>query len=197
VAACEFEALYGVELAGASGDSIGQSIRKDGYTLFLISSNHTELPGFTVVARASDAPDPPWDWEEFQTLPAEEKAETYGRYFDQIFLDVSVRHQSKCPYRMVSFDHRESAQEETFGRWLRGQVVRDQRQVLSKGLFVQIPVGECAFLSNQPETTLETLTILVASENTKSVDETEIRIKVSVLGTWLETKYFGRWFSSL
>lgn len=197
LASCEIEGLYGVELAGAPDNTGRRNIQKDGYTLFLVSSNHTEVPGFYVVAQATEVPDPRWHWDEFQYWPAEKKMQAYGQYFDQLFLDVSVRFQSECPYQVVSVDHRESALEGFLGRGLTERDLRDLIRGPVKGLFIQIPVSDCAYLLDEPETSLEKISIVVARENNESDDETEIRFRLSVLGTWLQTKYFGSWFSSL
>ena len=197
LAACDIRTLYGVELADTSNNTVWQSIQKDGYTLFLTGSNHDEVPGFYLIAQTNDQPDPPWNWEEFQTRSAEEKALTYGQYFDSIFLNINVRHQSKCPYQAISFDHRDSAQEQAYGRWLHQQPMRDRLNGPTKGLYVQIPVSDCTFLLNQPGTKLEALTVVVASERAEDDDEIEIRFRVVVVDTWLDTKFFGRWFSSL
>lgn len=189
--------MYGVELAVTPGNSIWHSIQRGGYTLFLTTSNHDEVPGFYLVALLNDQPDPPWDWEEFQTWSAEKKAHTYGQYFDRIFLNVSVRHQSKCSYQVTSFDNRDRAQKQAYSRWLDRQPMRDRLDGPTKGLFVQIPVSECSFLLNQTATTLQALTVAVARERTEGDDEIEIRFRIEVIDTWLDTKFFGRWFSSL
>lgn len=184
LAGCEVQTLYGIELLDFDDDERWKEVQGSDYTLYLSTTNHTELPGIYLVALANDRPtDPPWDWEEFQSWSPDKKASVFGSYYDQTYRDLSVSHESTCPARVESFDHRGAAEETEYGRWLRGWPKRNAIDDHSRGVFVAIPVADC----NQPGG-VEELAVIVGNGHDGDDHQIKVSIRVNVVDTsvqWL------------
>ena len=59
--------MYGIQLPDLPEEGEWKTIQRREYTLYLTGTNHTELPGFYVIAKSNDLSDPPWGWEEDRT----------------------------------------------------------------------------------------------------------------------------------
>jgi len=185
ISGCEVQTLYEIqlpELAMESGEGV---IRKDGFTLYLSNSNSEDAPGITVIAYA-DSVIPTWDWEEFQSWPADKRATVFGTYYDEKYLSLNVSHEVGCPLQVEKFDHRESAQETDYGQWLH-KVVPDEYaySISPKGLIISVPVRQCASLLEQPQSNAQVFTLNIASDPDIESEAIEIQFRVSRVGVWL------------
>ncbi len=186
---CEVQTLYGIELLDFDDGEPRQVVRLSDHILYLSVGNHPDTPGFALIAISNDRPtDPVWDWEEFQSWSADKKALVFGSYFDQIYSDVNILHESTCPLMAEGFDHRGSAQEVAYGRWLHGMPKSDDPGDHAKGVSVRVPVVNCEKRLTRPAGDVEELTVIVDNGRDEQDNQVTVRFRVYVVDTginWL------------
>lgn len=183
---CEVGSLYGIELVDFDDGELGNVTRGSDYSLHLLVSNNPDMPGITMIALSNDWPtDPSWDWEEFQSWSPDKKASVFSDFFDQKYRDLSVLHDSTCPFSVNSFDHRESAQEEAYGRWLHG-IPSDVIGQAPKGVWVGVPVANCDMRLTPPAGEVEELTVIVDSTRGEEAEQVKVRFRVFLVDTYID-----------
>lgn len=184
LAGCEVESMYGIELVDSDEAESRMVIEKSDFTLYALVGNHPEAPGITLIAISSDWPaEPQWDWEEFQSWPPDRQSTTFGSFYDQKYRELSVSHSLECPLPVESFDHRESAQEVAYGRWLH-DLSSDEIGLHPKGIMVDVPIGSCDRRANSPAGAIEEFTVTVHGGPAEEDKQVEIRFR-----TYLVEKY--------
>lgn len=129
---------------------------------------------------------PTWDWEQFQNWSTEKKTLVFGAYYDKKYPPLNVSYENVCRLEVERFDHRKSAQEVAYGRWLHN--IEPETEAFHdhpKGLLVSIPIHECESSLAQRESNTLPLTISVAGRLGAEPESIEIQIRVGEVGTWL------------
>ena len=144
------------------------------------------MPGVTLIALSNDWPtDPSWDWEEFQSWSPDKKASVFGDFFDQKYRDLSIIHDSTCPFSVSNFDHRDSAQEDAYVRWLDG-ISGDAIGRATKGVWVGVPVANCDMRLTPPAGEVEELTVIVESTRGKEAEQVKVRFRIVLVDTYID-----------
>ena len=180
LAGCEVRTLYGVEVVDVPEEDNWNAVRMDEYTLYLSGTQDSERPGLYLMAQAHNQADPPWDWEDYQDWPEADQVARFDEYYDLKFRDVSVASISRCAFEIEHFDHRDSAREMAYGRWLQdmGKAPIDDA---IKGALVRIPVAECEKLPDGSGAREAELTVVVGEQ-----DEIPITIRVEFVDAWFD-----------
>ncbi len=188
VVGCEVRSLYGIELVDFDEGELWKVAQRSDYSLYLLVANNPETPGITMIALSNDRPtDPSWDWEEFQSWSPDKKASVFGSFYDQKYRDLSVLHESTCPFMLKNFDQRESAQEVAYGRWLHS-MPSDVIGQHPKGVSVRVPVANCDMRLMRPVGEVEELTVIVDSGRDEDAEQIRVRFRVYLVDTgihWL------------
>ena len=185
LAACDVQTLYGIEVVDVPEEGTWNAVRNDEYTLYLGGTTDSERPGLYLMAQANDQADPPWDWEDFQDWPEAEQVARFGEYYDQKYRDVTVARISRCSYEVENFDHRDSAREMAYGRWLHEMPTPRIDDDHIKGALVRIPLAECEKHEDGSQSREAELTIIVGDR-----DEITITIRVEFVDAWFDWWFF-------
>ena len=178
---CEVRSLYGIELVDLDDAELRPIIKKNDFSLYALVGNHPEAPGITLVALSNDWPaEPQWDWEEFQSWSPDKRASVFGSFYDQKYRDLSVSHTLTCPLTAESFDHRESAQEAAYGRWLHN-LPSDVIGLSPKGISVNAPIAGCDRRAKSPAGDIEEFTVTVDSGRAEEAQQVEVRFRVYLI----------------
>lgn len=189
---CEVQTLYEVQLSDLAVDQGTTVIRKDNASLHLSLSNSTDAPAITLIAAVDDL-EPTWDWEEFRGWPEEEQRSVFGAYYDRKYPSFDISFQSVCPLLVERFDHRESAQEMTYGRWLHNiEPANDGFYDLPRGQTVSVPIEACETTLDELRSEAQLLVVSFADAGIEDVESIEIEFRIGKVGTWL--KVWGRSF---
>ena len=177
LAGCELNVSYRANLVGLPAEGHYSVVRGDEFDLYLAPSPSTDAPAITLLAVATDRPEITWDWEEFQSWPADEQKRVYGEYYERFYFAPSVTSSDACPIRVEAFDHRESAQEWDYSAWLRPGLDRlfDDS---SKGLVVKIPLEFCDRTSGSSAGSPETLVVVVRDRDGETLDTIEVAFSI-------------------
>lgn len=173
--------MYGVELVNFDEVEQRKVIKKSDFRLYALVANHPEAPGITLIALSDDWPaEPQWDWEEFQSWSPDKKASKFGSFYDQRYRDLSVSHTLTCPLTAESFDHRESAQEAAYGRWLH-DLPSDVIGLHPKGISVRAPIAGCDRRSKLSVGDIEKFTVTVDSGRVEKAHQVEVKFRVYLI----------------
>ena len=189
---CELQTLYEVQLSDLDVNQGRTVIRQDNASLHLAMSNSTDAPAITMFA-AVEGLEPTWDWEEFQDWPEEQQKSAFGAYYDRKHPSFDIAFQGACPLQVKRFDHRESAQEMAYGRWLHNmEPANDEFYDLPKGQTVSVPIGACETALDELRSEAQLLVVSFADAGIEDVESIEIEFRIGKVGTWL--KVWGRSF---
>lgn len=185
LAGCEVRTLYGIEVLDVPNDGIWNVVQKPDYTLYLTDTKDSDRPGLYLMAQSNDRADPPWDWEDYQGWPEAEQAAAFGEYYDRKYRDIAVARMSRCSFEIETFDHRDSARELAYGRWLHDMPTPRTDDDHIKGALVRVPVAECDKLSEGSKAREAELTVIVDGR-----DEITITIRVEFVDAWFDWWFF-------
>ena len=189
---CEIQTLYEVRPSDLDVNQGRTVIRKDNVSLHLTMSNSTDTPGIALFA-AVEGLEPTWDWEEFQDWPEEQQRSTFGAYYDRKHPSFDISFQSACPLRLERFEHRESAQEMAYGRWLHDiEPANGEFYDAPRGQTVLIPIEACDTDLDKLRSDPQLLVVSFTDTGIEGVESIQIEFRIGTVGTWL--KVWGRSF---
>ncbi|MDH3374956.1 MAG: hypothetical protein OEM85_16450 [Gammaproteobacteria bacterium] len=177
LAGCEIDVSYRASLPGLSKEGNYSVVRGDGFDLYLAPSPSTDAPAITVIAAATDRPAVPWDWDDFQSWPADQQERVYGEYYESLYFAPSVTSSDACPILSEEFDHRDSALERDYGAWLRPGLERPFDDA-GKGLIVEIPLDVCNRTGESKTSSPETLVVVVRNRDGEALDTIEVAFNI-------------------
>jgi len=183
IGGCDVNRLYGTNIFGPPGEESDVIIERETFSLYAMASTGEEAPGITLIAQINDRPVPAWDWDEFKSWPQAKQESVYGDYYEQVYLSLSASHDSPCPIRKTSFDHRGMAQQFEYFHWLTASPASPRFREGAKGLFVEFPIAQCSNLLTRPDGQAATLTILIRNGEGEAVDEIDIRFTLELRDT--------------
>ncbi|MEL7187070.1 MAG: hypothetical protein AAFN50_11660 [Pseudomonadota bacterium] len=186
---CEVRSLYGIEILDINDVEGWKVVETGDSRLYLQASDSPDLPGILLIALNSDSPAvPQWDWDDYQSLPADEKASTFGDFYNQKYRDLIVSHAMTCALTAENFDHRESAQEVASGSYGRRtlELPSNVTGLHPKGILVTAPIANCDQRTTGPAGAIEEFTVTLDGGREREVQRIKVRFRVYLVENYIQ-----------